>query len=51
MIRDTRQVFATYVEEGPNEHGLQKDALVPWLVLESNVEDVRCLLGRWLNRP
>ena len=21
---------ATYVEEGPNEHGLQKDALVPW---------------------
>ena len=29
-IRDTRQVFATYVEEGPNEHGLQKDALVPW---------------------
>ena len=29
-IRDTGQVFATYVEEGPNEHGLQKDALVPW---------------------
>ena len=20
----------THVEEGPNEHGLQKDALVPW---------------------
>ena len=29
-IRDTSQVFATHVEEGPNEHGLQKDALVPW---------------------
>ena len=28
-IRDTSQVFATYVEEGPNEHGLQKDAVVP----------------------
>ena len=29
-IRDTSQVFATRVEEGFNEHGLQKDALVPW---------------------
>ena len=29
-IRDTSQVFVTYVEEGLNEHGLQKDALVPW---------------------
>ena len=29
-IRDTSQVFATHVEEGPNEHGFQKDALVPW---------------------
>ena len=29
-IRDTSQVLATYVKEGPNEHGLQKDALVPW---------------------
>ena len=29
-IRDTSQVFATYVEEGLNEHGLQKDAVVPW---------------------
>ena len=28
--RDTSQVFVTYLEEGPNEHGLQKDALVPW---------------------
>ena len=28
--RDMGQVFATYVEEGPNEHDLQKDALVPW---------------------
>ena len=29
-IRDTSQVFATHAEDGPNEHGLQKDALVPW---------------------
>ena len=29
-IRDTSQVFATRVEEGLNEHGLQKDAWVPW---------------------
>ena len=29
-IRDTSQVFATHVEEGPNEHRPQKDALVPW---------------------
>ena len=29
-IRDTSQVFVTYVEEGLNEHGLQKDALVQW---------------------
>ena len=29
-IRDTSQVLATYVKKGPNEHGLQKDALVPW---------------------
>ena len=28
--RDMGQVFATYVEESPNEHDLQKDALVPW---------------------
>ena len=28
-VRDTSQVFATYVEEGPTEHCLQKDALVP----------------------
>ena len=27
-IRDTSQVFATHVEEGFNEHGLQKDASV-----------------------
>ena len=29
-IRDASQVFATQAEESPNEHGLQKDALVPW---------------------
>ena len=29
-IRDTNQVFATYVEEDLNEHGLQKDAVVLW---------------------
>ena len=29
-VRDTSQVFATHVEEGPNEHGLQKDAMVLW---------------------
>ena len=29
-IRDTSQVFVTYVQEGLNEQGLQKDALVPW---------------------
>ena len=29
-IRGTSQVFVTYVEEGLNEHGLQKDASVPW---------------------
>ena len=29
-IRDTSHVFATHVAEGPNEHGIQKDALVPW---------------------
>ena len=29
-IRDTSQVFATHVEEDLNEHGLQKDASVPW---------------------
>ena len=29
-IRDTSQVFATHVEEDLNEHGLLKDALVPW---------------------
>ena len=28
-IRDTSPVFATHVEEDLNEHGLQKDALVP----------------------
>ena len=28
--RDTSQVFVTYVQEDLNEHGLQKDALVPW---------------------
>ena len=30
LLRETSQVFATHVEEGLNEHGLQKDALVPW---------------------
>ena len=29
-IRDTSHVFATHVEEGPNGHGLHKDALLPW---------------------
>ena len=29
-IHDTSQVFATHVEEDLNEHGLLKDALVPW---------------------
>ena len=29
-IRDTSQVFATHVEEDLHEHGLQKDAVVPW---------------------
>ena len=29
-IRDTSQVFATHAEDRPNEHSLQKDALVPW---------------------
>ena len=29
-IRDTSQVLATHVEEGLNEHGLQKYAVVPW---------------------
>ena len=29
-VRDTSQVFVTCVEEGLNEHGLQKDAVVPW---------------------
>ena len=29
-IRETSHVFATNVEEDPNEHGHQKDALVPW---------------------
>ena len=29
-IRVTSQVFATHVEEGPNENGLLEDALVPW---------------------
>ena len=28
-VRDTSEVFATYVEESPNEHGLEKDAVVP----------------------
>ena len=43
-IRDASQVFATYMEEGLNEHGLQKDALMPWWF-----EDVQCLSGRWLH--
>ena len=29
-IRDASQVFATHMEEDLNEHGLLKDALVPW---------------------
>ena len=28
-IRNTSQVFAKHVEEGPNEHGLRRNALVP----------------------
>ena len=29
--RDTSQVFATHVEEGLNEHGFQRNAVVPCL--------------------
>ena len=29
-IRDTSQVYVTHVEEGTNEHVLQKDAVVLW---------------------
>ena len=36
--RDTSQVFATHVEEGPNEHGLQKDALMPWWYLKATLK-------------
>ena len=37
-IRDTSQVFATYVEEDLNEHGLQKDALVTWWYWEATLK-------------
>ena len=37
-IRDTSQVFATHVEEDLNEHGLQKDALVPWWYLKATLK-------------
>ena len=45
-IRDTSQVFATHVEEGLNEHGRRTGAVV---VLESNVEDAQCSLGKWIH--
>ena len=38
VIRDTSQVFATHVQEGPNEHGLQKDSLVPWWYWEATLK-------------
>ena len=36
--RDMSQVFVTFVEEGLNEHGLQKDALVPWWYWTATLE-------------
>ena len=44
-IRDTSEVFATYVEE-TRSSGRCTGAVV---VLESNVEDVQCSLERWLH--
>ena len=44
-IRDTSQVFATHVEEVPTNTVFTGAAVV----LISNVEDVQCLLGRWLH--
>ena len=38
---DTSQVFVTYLEEGLNEHGLQKDALVPWWYWKATLKACR----------
>ena len=37
-IRDAIQVFATYVEEGCNEHGFQRNAVLPCLYWGSMLE-------------
>ena len=36
--RDASQVFATYVEEGLNEHGFQRNAMVPCLYWDAVLE-------------
>ena len=36
--RDATQVFATYVEEGLNEHGFQRNAVVPCLYWGATLE-------------
>ena len=36
--RDAGQVFATYMEEGLNDHGFQRNALVPCLCLGAMLE-------------
>ena len=46
-IRDTSQVFATHVEEGPNEHGLQKDASVPWWYWKATSKTCGVYWGEW----
>ena len=38
-------MFATHVEEGPNEHGLQKDALVPWWHWKATLKTCRVHWG------
>ena len=36
--RDASQVFATYVEEGLNEHGFQRNAVVPCVYWSAMLE-------------
>ena len=44
--RDASQVFATYVEEGLNDHGFQRNAVVPCLYWGTTLETLGVALGR-----
>ena len=48
-IRGTSHVFATHVEEGLNEQRSSERRSGAVVVLEGNVGDAQCSLGKWLH--